>query len=200
MPRPAVAAIRGDNFEDKTNVGETALVCRVAGLITVNDAGVAPAVNAQTIGSTVYSGGVGQAALRVEAVKLGDQIITATFTDGDAAPATYSVHLTAAGGDLLIDATNSTQPGGTTTPTPTPTPSSSDPELPTDTAVLEAVKDQSPGKIVVVNTGDKNGNGVPDFADGYGLDLSGVSGVTETLPDDTSNPCLAHRNLWRKAA
>ena len=56
MTRPAVAAIRGDNFEDKTDDGETALVCRVAGLITVNDAVAVTAVNAQAIGSTAYSG------------------------------------------------------------------------------------------------------------------------------------------------
>ena len=149
----------------------------------------------EKLGFTKNSSGTimnNEVTLWVEAVKpsgeLGDQIISATFVDGDAAPQSYSVHLTAAGGDLLIDATNSTQPGGATTPTPTPTPSSSDPELPTDSAALEAVKDQSPGKVIVVNNGDKNGNGVPDFADGYGLDLSGVAGVTESLPDDSSNP------------
>jgi len=43
----------------------------------------------------------------------------------------------------------------------------------------ELGNDQKPGKVVLVNDGDKDGDGIPDYADGYNLDA-------ESAEDDTS--------------
>jgi hypothetical protein len=45
-------------------------------------------------------------------------------------------------------------------------------------------------EIIVVNTGDKSGNGVPDFADGCGLDRSGLALHTGTLLSATGQGVL----------
>ena len=135
--------------------------------------------------------------LYVEAVKpsalTGDQEVTLTFDPGDGSGLqTDKVHLTSWSTKLKIDSDNSSQPGASSGSSSSSGgsggsggssgPALADPELPSDTpAQQKAAHDpNSLGKILVVNDGDKNGNGVPDLADGYNLNPN--------TTDDDSNP------------